>query len=272
MNISNKDALSIHKILLCSAINKSNEELQHVSKEFSQPETFLFQQLSTTDFYILNRCITSHNKKSLQKLLNTQHKNYLHLRETAAYIHSHLMKQLLNSHNMNFPRNNPIYLKQVYIFLSNQKKFENLKSSLPSKRFLVHLSKETKSQIKVHLSYLANSYFYNYKPSPRIPRQHRVLWNLRKNKDIVITKPDKENGVVILGQKLYDNVIQEIISDTSTFEKLKKDPTLKREASLQRFYVSWNKKTFFNESMVPLKYSSFRLVIYFLNFARLFHL
>ena len=33
-------------------------------------------------------------------------------------------------------------------------------------------SEETKSQIKAHLSYLANSYFYNYKPSPRILRQH----------------------------------------------------------------------------------------------------
>ena len=59
-------------------------------------------------------------------------------------------------------------------------------------------SEERKSQIKAHLLYLANSYFYNYKPSPRILRQHRVLRNLRKNKDIVITKPDKGNGVVIL--------------------------------------------------------------------------
>ena len=44
-------------------------------------------------------------------------------------------------------------------------------------------SEETKSQIKAHLSYLANSYFYNYKPSPRILREHRVLRNLRKNKN-----------------------------------------------------------------------------------------
>ena len=54
-------------------------------------------------------------------------------------------------------------------------------------------SEEIKSQIKAHISYLANSYFYNYKPSPRLLRQHRVLRNLRKNKDIVITKPDKGN-------------------------------------------------------------------------------
>ena len=78
-------------------------------------------------------------------------------------------------------------------------------------------SKETKNQIKAHLSYLANSYFYNYKPSPRILRQHRVLRNLRKNKDIVITKLDKGNGVVISDRNLYNSTIQEIISNTSKF-------------------------------------------------------
>ena len=78
-------------------------------------------------------------------------------------------------------------------------------------------SQETKSQINTHLSYLVNSYFYNYKPSPRILRQHRVLGNLKKNKDIVITKPDKENGMVNLDRKLYKNAIEEIISDTSKF-------------------------------------------------------
>ena len=95
--------------------------------------------------------------------------------------------------------------------------------------------------------YLGNSYFYKYKPSPRILRQHRVLRNLRKNKDIVITKPDKGNGVVILDRKLYNSAIEEIISDTSKFEKLNEDPTLKREASLQRFLRKLKQKNFFNE-------------------------
>ena len=87
--------------------------------------------------------------------------------------------------------------------------------------------KETKSQIKAHLSYLANSYFYNYKPSSRILRQHRIIGTLRKNKEIVITKSNKRNGIVILDRKLYDNAIEEIISETSKFEKLNEDPTLK---------------------------------------------
>ena len=95
--------------------------------------------------------------------------------------------------------------------------------------------------------YPVNCYFYNYKPSPRILLQHCVLWNLRKNKDILIKKPDKGNGVVILDWKLYNNAIEEIISDTSKFEKLSEDPTLKREASLQRFLRKLKQKKFFNE-------------------------
>ena len=99
-------------------------------------------------------------------------------------------------------------------------------------------SQETKSQIKTHLSYFTNSCFYNCKSSSRILCQHRVLRNLRKYKDIVVTKPDRENGVVILDRELYNDAIEEIISDTSKFQKLNEDPTLKREASLNIFYVS----------------------------------
>ena len=63
---------------------------------------------------------------------------------------------------------------------------------------------------------------------------------------ILTTKPDKGNGV-ILDRKLYNNAIEEIISDTSKFEKLNEDPTLKREASLQRFLRKLKQKNFFNE-------------------------
>ena len=77
---------------------------------------------------------------------------------------------------------------------------------LLQKSLYILKSEETKSQIKAHLWYLANSYFYSYKP-PRILRQYRVSRNLRKNKDIVITKPDKGNGVVIIDRKLYNNAI-----------------------------------------------------------------
>ena len=73
-NVSNKHTLSIRKTLLRSAINKRNKELQHLSKELSLSVNVLSTQLSTIDFYILTKSITSYNKKSLKKSLYTQQK------------------------------------------------------------------------------------------------------------------------------------------------------------------------------------------------------
>ena len=97
---------------------------------------------------------------------------------------------------------NLIYINQVYFSIQPDKirkseiftTFEKIHRS-----FISNLkSEETKNQIKAHLSYLANSYFYNYKPSLHILHQHRVLRNLRKNEDFIIIKLDKGDGVVIL--------------------------------------------------------------------------
>ena len=71
--------------------------------------------------------------------------------------------------------------------------------------------------------------------------------DLRKNKDIVITKRDKGNGVAILDRKLYNNAIEEIISDTCKFEKVNEDPSFKRKVSLQRLLHKLKQKIFFNE-------------------------
>ena len=62
----------------------------------------------------------------------------------------------------------------------------------------------------------------------------KVLKELRKNRNLVILKPDKGNGVVVLDRLDYDNGILKIISDTSKFRPIKDDPTLLREGRLQR--------------------------------------
>ena len=71
-NVSNKDALSIRKRFLRSAINKLNKKLQHLPKQLSLSKHVLSTQLSTIDFFILTKSITSYNKKSVQKLSYTQ--------------------------------------------------------------------------------------------------------------------------------------------------------------------------------------------------------
>ena len=115
-NVSNKDDSSICKKLLRSAINKRNKELQHVLKELSISENLLTKQLSTTDFYIFKKSITSHNNKSLQKSLYTQQKKLSSLTRGCSLPLLTANELLLNSNNMNYTRKNPSYLKQVYTF------------------------------------------------------------------------------------------------------------------------------------------------------------
>ena len=57
---------------------------------------------------------------------------------------------------------------------------------------------------------------------------------LRRNQNIVILKPDKGNGVVVLDRATYDESILNLITDSSKFNNLNCDPTLSREGKLQR--------------------------------------
>ena len=57
-------------------------------------------------------------------------------------------------------------------------------------------------------------------------------------------------------RKFCDNAILDTISDTSKFSKFNEDPTLIREASLQRFLRKLKQKSFFNENKYDKLYPS----------------
>ena len=190
-NISNKDALSIRKGLLRIIINNRNKELQHLSKELSLSESILSTQFSTTDFYILTKSITSYNNRLLNKSLHTQQKKLSSLMRdcnlpifTANETITNLTQYELSQEEFDLLKAGlyfsiqPDKIRKSEIFTT----FEKIHRSFFNKL----KSEETKSQRKAHLLYLANYFSYNCKPSPRILHQHRVLRNLRKNKDIVI--------------------------------------------------------------------------------------
>ena len=66
-------------------------------------------------------------------------------------------------------------------------------------------------------------------------RKHGIWKKLQNEKSIVILRPDKGNGAVVLDQIQYDNVSKGIISDETKFKELLENVTIKREAKLQRF-------------------------------------
>ena len=85
------------------------------------------------------------------------------------------------------------------------------------------------------MSQLAHSYIASHGPSQNDRKEWKILKSLRRNKNIVILRPDKGNGVVVLDRITYDDSILNLISDSSKFNKLNCDPTLSREGKLQRF-------------------------------------
>ena len=87
--VSNKDALSFRKRILRSAINQHNKEFQNLSKELSLSKYYLHTQISTIDFYVSTKSITSYNKKSLQKSLYTQQKRVIFTDEGLQLTHIH---------------------------------------------------------------------------------------------------------------------------------------------------------------------------------------
>ena len=111
-------------------------------------------------------------------------------------------------------------------------------------------------EVKAKMSYLANNYVNTYKPLENTLPKHKIMKKLRNNKDILITKPDKGNGVIIVNRAIYMSSLYEIINDTSKFLKLPSDPTIGREKKLQRFQHTLNMKGFFSKEQYENIYPS----------------
>lgn len=82
-----------------------------------------------------------------------------------------------------------------------------------------------KSQLKnISYSYI---YAYDFAKQRRIlSREEWTLLNdLRKDDSIIITKPDKGNGIVIVNKLDYTNKIKQLVSDKTKFKKLTQNPT-----------------------------------------------
>ena len=88
---------------------------------------------------------------------------------------------------------------------------------------------DLKADLKTEISYLAHQYHSSYKPTSSSLKKHRILKKLRNNKNIIITRPDKGNGVVILERDKYTTSLFSLLSDETKFKKLDTDPTNLRE-------------------------------------------
>lgn len=74
-----------------------------------------------------------------------------------------------------------------------------------------------------------------------------ALSSLAKNNSIVITRPDKGRGVVIMDRADYIQKMNIILDDRSAFSVINHDPTLENENELVRFLRLLKKEGFISD-------------------------
>ena len=99
------------------------------------------------------------------------------------------------------------------------------------------LSSEDKDRLKYQLKNASYTYIYSYdydKQKRILSKEEWIAHNgLRNDNSIIITRPDKGNGVVIINRLDYLNKMKQLISgDDSKFKKWSCNPTKSRENSL----------------------------------------
>ena len=65
---------------------------------------------------------------------------------------------------------------------------------------------------------LANNYYSNYRSSLNTLKKHKILEKLRRNKDIVIIRPDMGNGVVVMDRVIHNQQMDALLSERPSFK------------------------------------------------------
>ena len=84
-------------------------------------------------------------------------------------------------------------------------------------------------------------------------KEHNILEKLTRNKDIVVTRPDKGNGVVVMDRVIYNQQMYALLSDKN---KLSEDLTKLREGQLQRYLRELKNKQFLDDATYERIYQS----------------
>ena len=103
----------------------------------------------------------------------------------------------------------------------------------------VPLTSENQDRLRNQLKNISYNYIYSYDFSKQknilSKDEWKALNDLRSDDSIIITKPDKGNGIVIVSRLDYLNKMKQLLSDNTKFKPLTSNPTKAREESLSSY-------------------------------------
>nr|XP_034826501.1 uncharacterized protein LOC117983968 [Maniola hyperantus] len=85
-------------------------------------------------------------------------------------------------------------------------------------------------------------------PQSNINREDRTaLLNIRNNKDILILPADKGNATVIVDTEVYEDKINQLLSDTNTYKKVNYNPTARTTNRIIKLLQALNDKNLLSQ-------------------------
>ena len=258
--VTHESSRFIRKRLLRSALKKREGKLQKLKIDYDNILKDLKLKLMSIDIYILKRCINHNFQNAVKNVIKTHEKELRNLTKN--------IQRLFTSDET---------IKNFSLYKLTEAKTSMLKVGLKQPiepkmltktnilstfeyihRTLSHdLNYENQSgELKASLSNLANVYWSTYEPTKNTLKKRGILKRLHSNKDIVITRPNKRSGLVMLGKTFYAGKILKLISDVNEFKNPNEDPTLTREGQLQRFLRKVKDKGLFDDNTYKKIYPS----------------
>ena len=234
-----------YRRLLLDEISNKHKRLKQLNKQLDD-DLYLVNNNATwmkskcivysinilNDAYI-NKTQVTHNKK-LEKLFNKKQEDD-RLKENPGNVMWHLKSRILSNEECRILRygfNHGIAttLKESDILASAESVWDQISryNICMESHYHVERKKISLQALAFNLIYFDNNQVYKDK------RKLEIIKNLRK--ELVILKPDKGNGVVLVRTIDYYTVVENLFSDTSNFKQIYNYPTPTRLTSLQRYH------------------------------------
>ena len=234
--------------LLNQELSFKNKQVQDLELELSNSLQILRDRLSFLDFHRVKKVIDGIVSRQISKMKITQDRKLQHLQINNELKPLSPDKVVLNFSSVELSQRLKFILAFGLDFCLPVYKL-NFIQYFHSFETLLHRLKTSESiygdfqSFKRQFSDNCLSFFHGFKPykvfSAIITRKDiQMIKNFATNKNVIVTRPDKGNAVVIFDKSKYIHIMENIISDTSKFVSIT-DPidkyTQKIEDKINRF-------------------------------------
>ena len=239
--------------LLNMEINDKSKQLTLLDNKLADIEKKFNETFSYLDTICIKYFLKNHVTKFINKTQDIHKKKLLHLgiKNTLSPITPE--KVLFNYSDVDLSQREKFILSLGLDFSLPVFDLDHNKYFLKFEKFayqIKNLSTQSTdfSTVKSFIKQVAYKYFYKFNPykifHPFFHKEDmKIIKKLSKNKSLIICKPDKGRGIVLLNKNDYIQKMTDIINDRSKFKLINEDElklTIKLEDKIRKFINKLN--------------------------------